>query len=549
MASPSAPPTVKDSEGLPAESPSAPGVPGLVLCFSDNRPYLLPIPLRGGRLELGRDELQALHIDDSRTSRRHLAVQQEGTQVRLQDLGSTNGIFVNGERLTGPQTVGRAVVRLGRTLLLVVPELAPFQAALDRPQGQDGVVVGPTLHAVHQQISALARSEQGLFLRGESGCGKEIAARLYHQAGRRRGGPFVAVNCAAIPKDLAERLLFGAVRGAYSGAVSDAIGYLQAAHGGTLFLDEVAELDLLVQAKLLRALESREIVPLGGTRPQPIDIGLCAATLRDLREAVSRGTFREDLYYRIGRPEVRIPALRDRREEIPLLVQQAARTTSQATVGALFVEACLLRPWPGNVRELFAEVRAAAALALAEDSAQVLPKHLAEQAGKRIEAPAPAAAVAASPAPPDDELRRLTADDKPPEDAVRAASEALGLAHKTVLKLLPPQTLLLLHDSAERDALSAAERSGRVRTQAAECLRALLVSHDYNQSEVATALGTSRTTLIKLMDDLGLPRASELAAADITRVLAECQGDVDAAARRLQVSSSALRKRLVTRSA
>lgn len=550
----SPPCTVKESEGLPEEASREPGgTPGLVLCYSDTRAYLLPIPLRGGRLELGRDELQALHIEDSRTSRHHLAAEQEGAKVKILDLGSTNGVFVNGERLRESVTVERAVVLMGRTLLLVVPDLAPFQAALDRPLVQDGIVVGPTLHSVHQQVAALARSEQGLFLRGESGCGKEITARLYHQAGRRRGGPFVGVNCAAIPKDLAERLLFGAVRGAYSGAVSDAVGYLQAAHGGTLFLDEVAELDTLVQAKLLRALESREVVPLGATRPQTIDIGLCAATLRDLREAVSRGTFREDLYYRIGRPEVRVPALRDRPEEIPFFAQQAARATSELAVAVLLVEACLLRPWPGNIRELFAEVRAATALALAEGGTQVQPKHLATQAGLRIE-PRPAGSAppeAEPPTRPEEDARSVPAADgvSLPEATLRAASEALGLAHKTVLKLLPAHALQQLHRGAERDGLAAAERASRVRAQAAECLRTLLLAHDYSQSEVATTLGTSRTTLIKLMDELHVPRATELAAADIARALAECQGDVEDAARRLQVSSTALRKRLTTRGA
>jgi transcriptional regulator with PAS, ATPase and Fis domain len=123
------------------------------------------------------------------------------------------------------------------------------------------------------------------------------------------------VNCAAIPHGLAERLLFGTRRSAYSGATADSEGYVQAAHGGTLFLDEVAELDVQVQAKLLRALEAREVVPLGATRPRSEDVRICAAT-RDLRGEVAKGRFREDLYFRIGRPEVRLPPLRERLEEM-----------------------------------------------------------------------------------------------------------------------------------------------------------------------------------------------------------------------------------------
>jgi transcriptional regulator with PAS, ATPase and Fis domain len=214
--------------------------------------------------------------------------------------------------------------------------------------------------------------------------------------GAQSTAPFIAVNCAAIPEGLAERLLFGAKRGAYSGANTDAQGYVTAAHQGTLFLDEVAELDPLVQAKLLRVLETREVLPLGESRPRPVQIRVCAATHQNLREAVSAGRFRQDLYFRLGRPEVVLPPLRERIDELPWLIQaELARTRPDRLASASFVEACALRAWPGNVRELLREVRLAAHAQLEPGLHQLLAEHLAPDAGRRIEPSVAAAGGAA----------------------------------------------------------------------------------------------------------------------------------------------------------
>lgn len=537
--------TVKESDGFLGEEKVETGYPGLLLIFSGDRPYLLPVALREGRTELGRDELMNLRIEDERVSRRHVAVEREGTELRVRDLGSTNGVFLDGKRLPAqavvPVAPGRtAVLRIGRTLFLLVEDLSVYQSALDVPMVQDGIVAGPLLRSVHKQVAALAASGQGLFLRGESGSGKEITARVYHQASPRRHGPLVAVNCATIPKDLAERLLFGAVRGAYSGAVADAQGYLQAARGGTLFLDEVAELDLAVQAKLLRVLEMREVVPLGATRPLPIDLGLCTATLRNLREAVAEGSFRGDLYYRIGRPEVRVPPLRERLEELPYLLYQTVLAAGRIAPSPMLVETCLVRPWPGNVRELCIEARAAATLAVAEGSDVVLPRHLDEQAGMQIEK----GSATSSTAPPSAAARSDDNTTSLPDAILRGASEALGLSSKTLLKLLPPGTLLALFADAEREGLPPAARASRLQARAAEALLAKLAERDFSPSDVAEALGTSRTTLGKLMEDLRLPRATDLGAEEIERARSQAGGDLDAAARLLRVSRQALKRRM-----
>lgn len=539
--------TVKELDGAPEEDLAEAGSPGLVLVFSGTRPYLLPFALRLGVMEFGRDELARARIEDDRVSRRHVAIEREATALRVRDLGSTNGVFLDGRRLPAQSVAAvdprkPAVLRIGRTLFLIVADLAPYQQALNQPLVEDGIIAGPALRAAHRRVAALAQSGHGLFLRGESGSGKEISARIYHQASPRRAGPLVAVNCATIPKELAERLLFGTVRGAYSGAVADAAGYLQAAHRGTLFLDEVAELDLAVQAKLLRVLETQEVLPLGGTRPQPVEVGLCAATLRNLREVVAEGRFREDLYYRIGRPEVRLPPLRERMEEVPHFIHQTVLAVTKLQPSPTLVEACLLRPWPGNVRELCVEVRAAATLAAAEGSDVVLPKHLDDQAGRQIERAAAMPSVAA----PADALRgpdsaKVAAV---PEALLRKASEALALSPKTVAKLLPAGVLSEVFAEAERLGLAPEERGQRLHARAAEALLAELEARDFNQSELAEVLGTSRTTLGKLMEDLRLPRANELGIAEIERARAQAGGNLDAAARLLRVSAQALKKRL-----
>jgi transcriptional regulator with PAS, ATPase and Fis domain len=250
------------------------------------------------------------------------------------------------------------VLRAGASLFLFCADVRRFAGR--RVEVEGGIVVGPTLRAIRDQIGQAARAGLVLHMTGETGAGKEVAARWFHEASARARGPFVAVNCAAVPAALAERLLFGARRGAYSGADADADGYVQAADTGTLFLDEVGELEPSTQAKLLRVLETREVLPLGASKARRVQLGLVSATHADLRAAVADGRFRADLYFRIGRPAVALPALRDRREEIPWLLAQALAGEKTEGADASLVETALLRSWPGNARELLVETRSAA---------------------------------------------------------------------------------------------------------------------------------------------------------------------------------------------
>jgi DNA-binding NtrC family response regulator len=379
--------TVKDESR--ARRDGAAAHPGLVVVFSGAAPCFHVLPLRRGRLAVGRDDLAALRLADERVSQRHLEVEHDGATWTVRDLGSTNGTCLDGQPLTEPRRhPAPRVLRIGHTLLLPVADATTY--ALHGLSATDGRVVGPSLRRAHDQIAKIGRAGQGLLLTGSSGAGKEIAARVFHEAGAgKQQRPFVALNCATVQREIAERILFGTRRGAYSGAVADADGLIQAAHGGTLFLDEIAELEPSVQAKLLRVLETREVLRIGGTRPEPVEFRLICATHKDLRAEVTAGRFREDLYYRIGRPELALPPLRERPEEIPWLVQLAVRSVAgdvPRSAGVELVEACLLRPWPGNVRELLAELRAATLLA--GDRARVLDTDLSERAGVEL-APRP----------------------------------------------------------------------------------------------------------------------------------------------------------------
>jgi len=215
-----------------------------------------------------------------------------------------------------------------------------------------------TMAEVVETLRRVAPTEATLLVLGESGTGKELAANAVHENSPRSSAPFVAVNCAAIPETLLESELFGYEKGAFTGAVGRKEGKIASAHGGTLFLDEVAEMSPPLQAKMLRFLQEREIQPLGSGATRVVDVRIIAATNRDLEEEVRQGRFREDLFYRLNVVPVKIPPLRERREDIPLLAQtffEAYREKHRQTVKSISPEAVALlreQPWPGNVREL-----------------------------------------------------------------------------------------------------------------------------------------------------------------------------------------------------
>jgi len=212
----------------------------------------------------------------------------------------------------------------------------------------------PAMDVLRTTIGKVARSQAPVYILGESGVGKELVARTIHAQGARAAGPFVPVNCGAIPGELMESEFFGHRKGSFSGAHADKPGLFQAAHGGTLFLDEIGELPLPLQTRLLRVLEEREVLRVGATEPTPVDLRVVAATLQSLEQRAAAGSFRRDLYYRLAALRIALPPLRARRSDIPLLAQHFFRQLRgiDAPLDEDALAVLTAASWPGNVREL-----------------------------------------------------------------------------------------------------------------------------------------------------------------------------------------------------
>lgn len=259
-----------------------------------------------------------------------------------------------------PETVLRAIREGAREYLPLPPDPELIAAILQAASGESHVMVvrDPVMAAAVKRAEQVAGSEASVLIHGESGTGKEIFARHIHRRSRRAGGPFVALNCAAIPDNLLESELFDHEKGAFSGAVARRIGKFEAADGGTLLLDEISELDIRLQAKLLRAVQEREIDRLGGTGPTRVNVRILATTNRDLAREVTLGTFREDLYFRLNVVALRVPSLRERPGDVSALAEHFARRYAEVNglpyrpVSAAAVTRLLAHSWRGNVREL-----------------------------------------------------------------------------------------------------------------------------------------------------------------------------------------------------
>jgi DNA-binding NtrC family response regulator len=281
----------------------------------------------------------------------------------------TSDNTIEAMRLGAADHLAKPIGRDGLQALLerMLPAAAAEPVPPPAPAAREGDLVGSSaaMRDVQKAIGKLADSDATVLLLGETGSGKEVVARAIHRHGRRARAPFVPVNCAAIPGELMESLLFGHVRGAFTGAVADRPGSFREADGGTLFLDEIGDMDLAMQAKLLRTLQDRVVTPVGG-RPVAIDVRVIAATHRDLVQAVRNGQFREDLYYRLGVVPLRLPPLRERLADIIPLAEhflaQAAGNELPKRLGADAAARLLAHPWPGNVRELLNAMQRVATL-------------------------------------------------------------------------------------------------------------------------------------------------------------------------------------------
>lgn len=358
-------------------------------------------------IERKRDsDMLSVRCPDGRMSSAHARIVFRPDGLWLEDLHSKNGTFHNGQRITKTLLQDGDLIEVGHTFFLFRGPRLTWADTHPHPRSAlkpELVTFVPALEATWQALFKVSKTDLPALILGESGTGKEVIARAIHAASEREG-PFVGVNSGAIPESLIESELFGAVRGAYSGATEARSGLVRAANGGTLFLDEIGELPLMAQVKLLRVLEEREVIPVGGTTPIPVDFQLISATHRDLRHAVKSGDFRQDLYARVSGLEAHLPRLADRKEDLGLLsgalIRQ--RTESEVRFTRRAVRALFAYDWPSNIRELEKALQLATTLA---GSDPIELRHLPESVQKstaRTRTPS----VSEAPLSPEDEARK-----------------------------------------------------------------------------------------------------------------------------------------------
>jgi two-component system, NtrC family, response regulator AtoC len=351
----------------------------LIIGESQHTAHRLP---REGEVSLGRSESADIQVHDRLMSRIHATLHM-GPTLAIRDLGSSNGTIVRGQKLEGGQLTPIFVgdtIEVGSTVLIVQPD---FGRSTDKP---DANIVEPpnargdAMGRIYKLAHRIAASQINVLLLGETGVGKEVMARTIHAASTRASKPFLGLNGATLGEQLFESELFGYERGAFTGATQAKPGLIETADGGTVFLDEVGEMPLSTQAKLLRVLEEREVMRVGGLRPRSVDVRFIAATNQNLEHEIEAGRFREDLFYRLNGISLVIPPLRERTKEIASLtrtfITEACKHAGSIAPPVLSREAIdwmSTYAWPGNIRELRNAINRAVLLA---SGGVIQPEHL-----------------------------------------------------------------------------------------------------------------------------------------------------------------------------
>jgi DNA-binding NtrC family response regulator len=309
------------------------------------------VQVRSPRFRVGALDGNDLLLSDPSVSGLHAELVHDERGIRVRDLGSRNGTFVNGVQVADGFLTTGATLELGSTHVAFAPQGEAVEQEASSVE-RFGPLVGKSavMRELFARLDAFAKRDATVLVYGETGVGKELVAEALVLAGVRAEKPLVVVDCSALAPTLIESELFGHEKGAFTGAVAARPGAFERADGGTVFLDEIGELPLELQRRLLRVLERREVQRLGGRGPTSVDVRVVAATHRPLEEEVNLGRFRADLFYRLSVLRVDVPPLRERREDIPVLVQHFVG--SKTVVDARTMERFVSHPWPGNVREL-----------------------------------------------------------------------------------------------------------------------------------------------------------------------------------------------------
>lgn len=451
---------------------------------------------------LGRDPTCDITIDDGTVSRFHAKIVVSDV-VTLFDLGSRNGTSVAGRRLNGGESVklvAGAIVELGQTTLLLqcvrlsaldAPERARLHSSSHAGSHPSRVVVDPTMQNLYSMLDVVAPSQIAVLILGETGVGKEVLAAEVHRRSTRASAPFIAINCAALPDSILEAELFGYEKGAFTGANQAKVGLFEAADGGTIFLDEIGDMPLATQAKVLRVLESGEILRLGSVKPRTVDVRFVAATNRDIPRMIEAGNFRADLFFRLNGVALSVPPLRRRRTEIvPLATMfiELAANRHGRNAPVLSPEAAshlVAMSWPGNVRQLRNTIERAVVMC---NGPVLRPEHFGQDDRLSSEPPAPISYASESIAT--QPMRRSELE----TDVVQSfPTFDSGVASTLVPSLSVPP-------SQERTLLSEIKALERDRIVAA------LSRFAGNQSQAARHLGMSRTTIIARIREYNLAR-------------------------------------------
>jgi DNA-binding NtrC family response regulator len=408
-----------------------------------------------------------VQLTDSKVSGLHCEIRLDDRGYRLRDLDSTNGTYVSSLRINDIYITPGAQIALGSTRMKFEPLGESVEIEL-ADTDRFGSMIGRSvkMREMFARLEKLARTDTTVLVTGETGAGKELVAEALHDNSTRaeNKGPFVVLDCGSIPPNLIESELFGHERGAFTGATSSYAGAFERAHGGTVFLDEIGELPLAMQPKLLRVLERKEVRRVGGAKTIEVDVRIVAATNRDLGVEVNRGRFREDLYYRLAVARVHVPPLRERKDDLPLLIEHILATTpggETASIAQETIDLMMKHDWPGNVRELRNVIERAVLLAES-------PEH--EDALRRAPAPAPRAEPSITVTPSQTQTSA---------DASMTVPVDVGIPFKL----------------AKQNVISEFER---------RYISRLLAQHDGNISAAARAAGIDRMSIHKMLHRLGL---------------------------------------------
>jgi DNA-binding NtrC family response regulator len=448
-----------------------------LLVIGENQHTAHRLPARGD-VSVGRSDSADIQVHDPLMSRVHAKL-HIGPNLAVTDLGSSNGTLVRGRRIPGqertPISVGDTV-EIGSTVFIVQPEFSrsPGPKTDEVERTDAGIRVDKqddddAMARVYKLARRIAGSQINVLLLGETGVGKEVMARTIHQFSPRASRPFLGLNCASLNEQLFESELFGYERGAFTGAQQPKQGLIETADGGTVFLDEVGEMPLSTQAKLLRVLEERQVMRVGGLKPREVDVRFIAATNQNLEREIDEGRFREDLFYRLNGMSLVIPPLRERKGEMPSLARtfiaeacEQAGYSAQPVISREALDWMDAYDWPGNIRELRNAVNRAVLLA---SGGIIQPEHLQSEAFKP---------------------RTGRGSGRSTESAGQAQPAPAAVAPPGMQNIPPAPPGV---DQEERQRVLAA-----------------LAACGGNQTRAAEMLGIARRTLTSRLDKLGIPR-------------------------------------------